>query len=288
MKILNSKCYLQNHNRRCITICICIIFSLLLSGLFGCRVFAKEDNRKDYGVFLSLDASDLDKIAEYQTVVIDAQYFSKKDITYLKKQGCTVYSYLNVGSIENFRDYYDTYKNLILGDYENWEEEKWMDVSQSKWQKRLVSLEKAFIKKGVDGFFVDNCDVYYQYPTDEIFEGLTVILKHLMKYEKPVIINGGDSFVMEYRKRYGSIKGIMTGVNQECVWSRIDFDTGKFSSQKKNDRVYFQKYVEVCDDEGLDVYLLEYTKSKALKNKIKKYCRKKDFHYYISDSIELN
>ena len=80
----------------------------------------------------------------------------------------------------------------------------------------------------------------------------------------------------------------MTGVNQECVWSRIDFDTGKFSSQKKNDRVYFQKYVEVCDDEGLDVYLLEYTKSKALKNKIKKYCRKKDFHYYISDSIELN
>ena len=83
MKILNSKCYLQNHNRRCITICICIIFSLLLSGLFGCRVFAKEDNRKDYGVFLSLDASDLDKIAEYQTVVIDAQHFSKKDIAAL-------------------------------------------------------------------------------------------------------------------------------------------------------------------------------------------------------------
>lgn len=41
-----------------------MILSLLLSGLFGCRVFAKEDNRKDYGVFLSLDESDLDKIAE--------------------------------------------------------------------------------------------------------------------------------------------------------------------------------------------------------------------------------
>lgn len=281
-------CKTPERNKYRITICVCILLVLLLSGLFGCKVFAKGDDKKDYGVFLSLDASDLDRIAEYRTVVIDAQYFSKKDILYLKKQGCTVYSYLNVGSMENFREYYDAYANLTLGDYENWEEEKWMDVSQDKWQKFLASLEKKFIKKGIDGFFVDNCDVYYEYPTDDIFEGLTVILKHLMKYEKPVIINGGDTFVMEYRGRYGSIKDIMTGVNQECIWSKIDFDMGTFSAQKKNDRVYFQKYVEACDAEGLDVYLVEYTKSNALKRKIRKYCRKNHFHYYISDSIELN
>lgn len=269
-------------------ICICIMLFLLLPGLFSSMVFAKEDDKKDYGVFLSLDASDLDKIAMYQTVVIDAQYFSKKDITYLKKQGCTVYSYLNVGSIENFRKYYDTYEKLTLGEYENWEEEKWMDVSQIKWQRFLASLEKGLIKKGIDGFFVDNCDVYYEYPTDDIFEGLTTILKHLMKYRKPVIINGGDVFVMEYKERYGRLTDIMTGVNQESVWSKIDFDTGKFSVQKKSDRNYFMKYVETCDSQGLDVYLLEYTKSKALKSKIKKYCSQKHFHYYISDSIELD
>lgn len=269
-------------------ICICIILILLLSGLFSSMVFAKEDDKKDYGVFLSLDASDLDKIAKYQTVVIDAQYFSKKDITYLKKQGCTVYSYLNVGSIENFRKYYDTYEKLTLGEYENWEEEKWMDVSQIKWQRFLASLEKGLIKKGIDGFFVDNCDVYYEYTTDDIFEGLTTILKHLMKYRKPVIINGGDAFVMEYKERYGRLTDIMTGVNQEAVWSRIDFDTGKFSVQKKSDRNYFMKYVETCDSQGLDVYLLEYTKSKMLKSKINKYCRQKHFHYYISDSMELD
>lgn len=269
-------------------ICICIMLFLLLPGLFSSMVFAKEDDKKDYGVFLSLDASDLDKIAMYQTVVIDAQYFSKKDITYLKKQGCTVYSYLNVGSIENFRKYYDTYEKLTLGEYENWEEEKWMDVSQIKWQRFLASLEKGLIKKGIDGFFVDNCDVYYEYPTDDMFVGLTTILKHLMKYRKPVIINGGDAFVMEYKERYGRLTDIMTDVNQEAVWSRIDFDTGKFSVQKKSDRNYFMKYVETCDSQGLDVYLLEYTKSKALKSKIKKYCRQKHFHYYISDSIELD
>ena len=140
----------------------------------------------------------------------------------------------------------------------------------------------------IDGFFVDNCDVYYEYTTDDIFVGLTTILKHLMKYQKPVIINGGDAFVMEYKERYGRLTDIMTGVNQESVWSRIDFDTGKFSVQKKSDRNYFMKYVETCDSQGLDVYLLEYTKSKTLKSKIKKYCRQKHFHYYISDSIELD
>lgn len=266
----------------------CMVVFLLAAGVFVFHVQAWADHKRDYGVFLNADSSDLKKLAGYKTVVIDAQYFSKKDISYLKKQGCVVYSYLNVGSLENFREYYATYENLTLGEYENWEEEKWIDVSSARWQKFLTSLEKKLINKGIDGFFVDNCDVYYQYPGEKIFEGLTVILKHLRKYGKPVIINGGDTYVMEYRKRNGTLTDIMTGVNQECVWSKIEFDQGKFFAQKKKDREYFQKYVETCDDEGLDVYLLEYTKSRTLKNRIKKYCSRMQFLYYISDSIELN
>ncbi len=50
--------------------------------------------------------------------------FSKKDIRKLHAGGTKVYSYLNIGSIENFRSYYKTYEHLAIGDYENWEEEK--------------------------------------------------------------------------------------------------------------------------------------------------------------------
>ena len=266
-----------------------LMLAILLAGLYECEVFGKDNSRqKDYGVFLSLDASDMDRITEYQTVVIDAQYFSKKDIAYLKKQGCTVYSYINIGAIENFREYYDEYSNLTLGEYENWEEEKWVDVSSTVWQNFLVSLEEELLDKSIDGFFVDNCDVYYVYHTDDVFEGLTTILEHLMEYGKPVIINGGDTYVMEYETREGSIQRIMTGVNQECVFSRINFKKGSFSAQKKIDREYFQDYIETCDRQGCDVYLIEYTTDRKLKRKIKKYCKKKGFHYYISDSIELD
>ena len=266
-----------------------LMLAILLAGLYECEVFGKDNSRqKDYGVFLSLDASDMDRITEYQTVVIDAQYFSKKDIAYLKKQGCTVYSYINIGAIENFREYYDEYSNLALGDYENWEEEKWVDVSSTVWQNFLVSLAEELLDKSIDGFFVDNCDVYYVYHTDDVFEGLTTILEHLMEYGKPVIINGGDTYVMEYETREGSIQRIMTGVNQECVFSRINFKKGSFSAKKNIDREYFQDYIETCDRQGCDVYLIEYTTDCKLRRKIKKYCKKKGFHYYISDSIELD
>lgn len=275
-----------------IAIIIFLVISLIFPNAFAVwgDSFSNRSVKKqqDYGVFLGLNSSDREKIADYQTVVIDAQYFSKKDIRWLKKQGCTVYSYINIGSLETFRKYYDTYSDLTLGSYTNWDDERWIDVSSTAWQKFLISLEKKLLKKGIDGFFVDNCDVYYEYPTKSIFQGLTSILKHLMKYKKPVIINGGDAFVMKYLKRYGSPKNIMTGVNQESVWSSINFDKRTFSPQKKSTRKYYQNYIETCSDYGLEIYLLEYTTSNSLKRKIKKYCRKNHFHYYISSSIELD
>ena len=264
------------------------LFIILFSALLLCGCGGAKEEARDYGVFLSLSSSDMDKIEGYDTVVIDAQYFSADDISHLKEQGSTVYSYINIGSIENFRDYYDEYSGLALGAYENWDEEQWINAASPEWQEFLVSLEEELLDKNIDGFFVDNCDVYYVYPEDDIFEGLTAILEHLTEYGKPVIINGGDTYVMKYKENYGSLRQIMTGVNQESVWSRIDFETGGFSAKSDDDRAYFQDYIEMCGKEGLDVYLIEYTKDEALKKQIEKYCLEHRFRYYISDSIELD
>lgn len=52
-----------------------------------------------------------------------------------------------------------------------------------------------------------------------------------MSLGKEVIINGGDVYVTEYRERYGTAKDIMTGVNQESVWSGIDLIREPFMSR---------------------------------------------------------
>ncbi len=265
-----------------------IFVIVLISGYF----LIKDSNtstfeKNDYGVFLNADASSLERLKKYDLIVIDAQYFTKSDIELLHQNGTRVYTYLNIGSIENFREYYTAYEKLTIGRYEHWDEEKWVDVADPDWQKFIEQLSQELFEKGVDGFFIDNCDVYYYAPRESIFEGLTAILQNIMTFDKAVIINGGDTYVTEYRERYGAIDHIMTGVNQESVWSAIDFDKGTFYEQTRETRDYYCKYLEACQTDGMDVYLLEYTTDKKLIHKIKRYCNEHDFHFYISNSLEL-
>jgi endo-alpha-1,4-polygalactosaminidase (GH114 family) len=91
-----------------------------------------------------------------------------------------------------------------------------------------------------------------------------------MTFGKAVIINGGDTYVAEYRERYGAIDQIMTGVNQESVWSSIDFDSGTFREQTSETRDYFCKYLETCKADGVEVYLLEYTTNQKTDSKNKR------------------
>ncbi len=249
--------------------------------------YGKTLEKNDYGVFLNADASSLERFKKYDLIVIDAQYFTKEDIESLHQNGTKVYTYLNIGSVENFREYYKTYEKFTIGKYEHWDEEKWVDVSVPAWQKFIEQLSKKLFEKGVDGFFIDNCDVYYYAPRKSIFEGLTAILQNIMTLKKAVIINGGDTYVTEYRERYGAVDHIMTGVNQESVWSGIDFDKGTFNEQTRETREYYSKYLEACKADGMEVYLLEYTTDEKLIQKIKKYCKEKNFHFYISNSLEL-
>lgn len=249
--------------------------------------YGKTIEKNDYGVFLNADASSLERFKKYDLIVIDAQYFTKKDIESLHQNGTKVYTYLNIGSVENFREYYKTYEKFTIGKYEHWDEEKWVDVSVPAWQKFIEQLSKKLFEKGVDGFFIDNCDVYYYAPRESIFEGLTTMLQNIMTFKKAVIINGGDTYVTEYRNRYGAVDPIMTGVNQESVWSGINFDKGTFYEQTRGTRNYYCKYLEACKADGMEVYLLEYTTDKKLISKIKKYCKEQKFHFYIANSLEL-
>jgi len=241
-----------------------------------------------YGVFLSYEG-DLEKLSSYKTVVIDAQYYSKEEIESFKNSGHEVLSYINIGSIEDFRPYYSEYEDLTLDAYENWDEEKWIDVSNERWQDFVMnSLATKMLEKGIDGFFVDNCDVYYHYQTDEMLEGVSVIMKSLVSTGKSVLINGGDVFLDAYCDKKGEWSDVITGINQETVISKIDWDNDTLTRNSEEDRRYYSDYIEKYSNLGADVFLLEYTTDKSVEKDIRDYCRKQDFSYYISDSVELD
>lgn len=264
----------------------CVLMALLMTAAAaGC---AAQPQKSDYGVFLSIEG-DLDRLSGYKTVVIDAQYFSKEQINSLKGEGKTVYSYLNIGSLEDFRDYFDAYGDLILGAYENWEEEYWVDAADERWRAFITGeLAPELLEKGIDGFFVDNCDVYYNYPTQRMLNGLAEIMRALVGTGKAVLINGGDMFLDAYCDGGGRWDDVITGINQESVFSAILWDEGGFGKASAEDREYFKDYVERYAAIGAEVYLLEYTRDKALIAEIENYCRQKGFGWYISDSLELD
>lgn len=243
---------------------------------------------KSYGVFLGIDPDDIARTLDYDTIVIDAQYFSPEQIAELHDAGHTVYSYINIGSVENFRSYYKDYEAYTIGVYENWEEERWVDVSKTVWQDFILKkLAPEILAKGVDGLFVDNADVYYFKQTKQIFQGVTAILKGLQALDTYVCINGGDTFVTDYLENGGQFRDVADAVNQETVFSKIEWDEDRFSSNDEEERTYFQNYAETVAANGGDVYLLEYTKDPALIAEIQAYCRAHHFRYYVSGTLEL-
>ena len=241
-----------------------------------------------YGVFLSVEKN-IDRLKDYETVVIDAQHFKKEEIEAFKARGHKVYSYINIGSLENFRSYYKEYKDLKLGKYEHWDEEIWINVADQRWQTFMTDqMIPQLTAKGIDGFFVDNCDVYYHYKKKEILDGLTNIMKALVSTGKAVLINGGDCYLDAYCKSGGTWSDVITGINQETVFSKIIWNKNKFGTANKEDHKYFLSYIERYAKQGADIYLLEYTKDKKLIKEIEEYCKAKGFGYYVSDSVELD
>lgn len=281
-----------------------VLIVLIILGTVGAvlivdQIQAKKlESKKEssYGVFIGLDADNVKKMDEYRTVVIDAQEFTADQITALKEAGKTVYSYINVGSIENWRSYYDSYKHLTIGGYENWEDEEWVNVTEYEWQNFIRALVQELCAKGVDGFFVDNCDIYYYcvegkgknlgLDTGAIRDSLISMLKSMRQEGKKVIVNGGDTFVTYCIKNVDNLSEIFNAVNQETVITSIDFENKTFGLSKET--AYFKNYLSKCKEAGLKVYVLEYAYDSLIIDQINEFCDANGYICYISNSIELN
>ena len=241
-----------------------------------------------WGVFIGTTLhGNTSKVKNYKSIVIDAQNYTKAEIKKLKSGGRKVYTYLSIGSIATYRSYYKRFKKYTLGNYDNWPDEKWIDTSKKAWQDFVVNeLVKGFKNKGVDGVWVDNTDVYYEFHRTSILNGLISILTRIHNKKIPIIINGGDVFVSKLISM-GKAK-IIDGVMQEEVLTAITgYNSNKFSRQTKADRAYYEAYLKKVKKAGRSIALLEYTKSSSMRKEIINYCKKHGYSYYISNNVAL-
>jgi hypothetical protein len=265
-----------------ILIAVCAVIGVVINKAMNMPVVQTE-----YGVFLGIDRTEIEKLTPYETVVIEPSAFNSSDIADLHEEGKTVFGYLNIGSVEEYRSYFERFQDLSLGVYQNWPDERWVDVSDDSWQSFIINeLGKQYADMGLDGFFLDNCDVYYQFPRDDIFDGLCSILNGLTKYDKKLIINGGDTFVSKCIDE-GSAAELFDGVNQESVFTSIDFETNTYGKQTEKEKTYFQNYLKEVKASGISVYLLEYGADSSLLRQIDAYCHENGYLWYNADDKDL-
>lgn len=267
----------------------CFVFFLFGRTFFAQDKFysGKSYSDKSYGVFIGMGKEEGMKLNNYEVLVIEPSEFDKDNIKKLHEKNKKIYAYLNIGSLENYRPYYEKFKDKVLGNYENWEDEYWMDVSNKEWQNLVVDeLGKNISYKGFDGFFIDNCDVYYQFQDEKTFDGLCSILNGLRKYHLDTIINGGDTFVSKCIDDKMA-KKMFDGINQECVFTSIDFENKKYGEKSAKDSEYFIQYLDKVKKDVMEVFLIEYGADDTLSKKIEKYCNDNGFYWYNARSMEL-
>ena len=144
----------------------------------------------------------------------DGGNFARAQVAQLKSGGQNrVISYLNVGSCENTRTYWNSVpagyvaaKNFALGPYSGYPDEQWMDLSSPDYQNLIVNYVAARLAaQGVDGFYLDNMELVEHNPMDA--NGPC----------SPACRQGGLDLVRKLREKYPNLLIVMQNATSDIT-----------------------------------------------------------------------
>ena len=89
--------------KRFFALCVALCATLCLSFSTAGRAAAYS---QEYGVFLGIGAEEINRLEDCRLVVIEPSEFQADQVAKLHDAGKTVYGYINIGAIEEYRPYY--------------------------------------------------------------------------------------------------------------------------------------------------------------------------------------
>lgn len=248
----------------------------------------------DYGAFLGRSDNNAKDFDRYKYVSFEFDDFKKETITNLSNKGVECFAYLNIGSLEKYRDYYDTFFKYTFMDYDNWPDERWIDITKTDWQEYVVNtVAKDFKDKGAAGVYLDNVDVYTIFKENNMnyskaASALKSVINGLNNLGLKILMNGGAEFIDDMNDKGDSILKSIWGYHQEEVFSLIeDYDNDVFGKQEKEDSDCYKNMALIMKEKGAQIFFLEYTKDESLKAEIDQYCTEHNYHYYCSSTVDL-
>ena len=260
--------------------------AILKGGLTSYRVCLEESHK----------AATIREAGRYDVLAVDACY-TAEDVEQIHAAGCrTAFCYVNYGMAEKSWKDFRKYKSITIGHNSDWPDEYWIDVAASIWKERIRAEVLAAKRKGFDGIWLDNGDIYWyalekkkdSLLAKKIYSAMVEMCQWIKGQKMLLIMNGADTFVSKLmdEKR----KAVIDGVNQETVFTSIRSYSGdgKFGMQTSAESDYFKTYCIRCKENGLRVFLLEYAGDESMEDTVRSFCIKNRLDgYYISRSIKL-
>lgn len=277
------------------------ILPLLITPFLLCSCKAKEsvtpEKRvifNDYAAFLGRDDNNVTNFSSYKYISFEFDEFTDTNIKRISDKGTHCFAYLNAGSLESYRDYYEDFESISFKEYEDWPDEKWIDVSNSTWQDFVINtLAKGFKDRYAYGVYLDNLDVYSIAKEDNkdysaFAIGLKNIIKGISDLGLKVMINGGAEFLDDMNTKEDNLFDSIWAYHQEEVFSLItNYEHNSFGKQNKEDREFYQNIATMMKQKGKEIFFLEYTTDNSLKQEISSYCESHEYHYYFASDIDL-
>lgn len=180
----------------------------------------------------------------------DGANFTKAQIATLRAAGKNrVISYLNLGSCENYRSYWNTVPSGFVsckantkaqrGAYDGYPDETWMNVGDADYQHLMVDhVAQRLADMGIDGFFLDNLEIVEHGtsttngPCDAACAqgGLDLVRKLREKFPDLLIVmqNATGSFTRTGKTGGVSFPTLLDGISHEEVYAPT-YDSGSES-----------------------------------------------------------
>ncbi|KDR93802.1 Glycosyl hydrolase family 66 [Peptoclostridium litorale DSM 5388] len=214
--------------------------------------YALEEQKDDYVIYYGDDSSDaVQKLSEYDTVVIEPKNFSRENVLKLQKSGSRVLGYLSIveqnGDDVDFISLKDGW--FFMPEGEQIKNEAWnsyyMDIREKGYQNFLLrQIYAHVVSKGLDGIMIDTVgDIDDSHWSDGVKSGMKdsyrdFLMRIRKNYSKLYIIQNWG-FKTIYTHSGAMVDGVMweglsDGIIESDQWSR--------------------DWLEKLGDMGLDIY----------------------------------
>lgn len=126
-------------------------------------------------------------------IAIEPEDYTAAEVAALKASGAKVLGYLSVGTVSDERKCDKPMKPYMLKKLEDWPHEHYLDLRQPEAREFIQKRAKEVKDMGFDGFWLDNLDLYEEYRSTAMFQGLisTLMAIRAVSPGKYIMVNGG-------------------------------------------------------------------------------------------------